>query len=331
MRCWQVTDAGEPRGVLALCEQSDSLTPDAGFVRIRVAAAGVGLPDLLMCRGAYPLTPSCPFTPGQEAVGVVTAVSPAARCSVGDRVMGVTGFFVGRGAFAEECLLLDDFALPVPDDMEDAEAAAFSIPFHTAYVGLVQRARLVGGEWLLVLGAAGGAGQAAIQLGKALGARVIAVAGGEAKGRFCRELGADEVIDHRSDDIAAATRRVTGGKGADVIWDGVGGEAFDAATRCIASEGRLLLIGFASGCWGTPSAPHMTTHNYSVLGVIPSSYDRAFRLAAHARLMALRADGSIRSAVSRIYRFEDLVPALEHLASGRSMGKLVLAASAAAG
>jgi NADPH2:quinone reductase len=309
--------------VLELGERSDSPRVDPGFVRIRVAAAGVGLPDLLMCRDAYPFTPPHPFTPGQEAVGIVTAVAPGTRCRVGDRIMGVTAFFVGHGAFAEECLLLEDFALPVPEGMDDVEAAAFTIPFHTAYVGLVQRARLARGESLLVLGAAGGTGQAAVQLGKALGARVIAVAGGEEKCRYCRELGADEVIDYRSEDIAASTRRLTNAKGADVIWDSVGGDAFEAATGCIASEGRLLLIGFASGRWGVPSAQHITTHNYSVLGVIPTNYDHEFRLAAHARLAALRAAGKIRSGVQRTFEFEELASALTLLASGRSIGKLV--------
>jgi len=326
MRAWQVTGVGEPSEVLELGERGESPTADPGFVRIRVAAAGVGLPDLLMCRDAYALTPPRPFTPGQEAVGVVTGVAPGAHCRVGDRVMGVSGFFLGRGAFAEECLLLDDFALPVPEDMDDVEAAGFTIPFHTAYVGLVRRARLSADESLLVLGAAGGTGQAAVQLGKALGARVIAVAGGEEKVEFCRALGADHVIDYRSEDIAGRTRELTDAKGADVIWDSVGGAVFDAATRCIASEGRLLLIGFGSGSWGVPRAEHMAMHNYSVMGVIPSNYDREFRLDAHAWLTAFRAEGKIRGVVHEVFGFEDLKAALAFLASGRAKGKLVLAA-----
>jgi NADPH2:quinone reductase len=324
VRAWQVTGIGQPAEVLELCEQADSPGVGPGFVRIRVSAAGVGLPDLLMCRDAYALTPPPPFTPGQEAVGIVTEAGSDSHCEVGDRVMGVTGFFVGRGGFAEECLLLDDFALPVPRGMGDAEAAGFTISFHTAYVGLVRRARLSPGESLLVLGAAGGTGHAAVQMGKALGARVIAVAGGAEKTAFCRALGADEVIDHRSEDVATRTRELTDSRGADVIWDPVGGEAFDAATRCIASEGRLLLIGFASGRWGTPRAEHMAIHNYAVIGVIPSSYDRAFRLDAQARLADLRAQGKIRGVVHQAFAFEDLQSALAILAGGGATGKLVL-------
>jgi len=316
--------SGEPSEVLELRGQTEVPPVEPGFLRIRVSAAGIGLPDVLMCRDAYLLTPPRPFTAGQEAVGVVTAAAPGTHWTVGKRVMGVTGFFLGHGAFAEQCLLLDDFALPVPEFMSDGDAAAFTIPFHTAYVGLHRRARLAAGEWLLVLGAAGGTGQAAVQLGKALGARVIGVAGGQEKCRYCRDLGADEVIDYQAEDIATRTRALTGNHGADVVWDGVGGDAFEAATRSVACEGRILLIGFAGGRWGQPDAQHMVTHNYSVLGVIPSSYDRRFRLEAHARLIDLRAAGKIRGAVNRAFAFEELDDALTLLASGRSFGKLVL-------
>jgi NADPH2:quinone reductase len=327
MRSWQIIGVGEPRVVLELNARADLPEVQEGLLRVRVSAAGIGLPDLLMCRNAYLLTPALPFTPGQEAVGTVTAAAPGSHCKVGDRVMGVSAFFLGQGAFAEECLMLDDFALPVPPDMDDTEAAGFTIPFHTAYVGLVRRAALSAGETLLVLGAAGGTGQAAVQLGKALGARVIAVAGGEQKTKFCETLGADHVIDYRSEDIAERTRELTDGKGANVIWDSVGGQTFDAATRCIADEGRLLLIGFASGSWGTPSAEHMVTNNYSVLGVIPSSYDRAFRLAAQAQLAELHRANKIRGVVHRAFELGDLHSALELLADGGVTGKLVLKAS----
>lgn len=328
VRAWQIAGVGEPSRVLELDERAVTPPVEPKLVRIRVSAAGIGLPDVLMCRDRYLITPARPFTPGQEAVGIVTAVAPGGCCNVGDRVMGVTAFFRGHGAFAEECLLLDDFALPVPEAMDDVEAAAFTIPFHTAYVGLVRRAQLAAGESLLVLGAAGGTGQAAVQLGKALAARVIAVAGGQEKCRTCLDLGADAVIDYQREDITVRTRELTGNKGADVIWDTVGGEAFEAAARSVAHEGRILLIGFAGGRWGEPNAEHMVTHNYSVLGVIPSAYDRRFRLDAHARLTELWAAGKIDSAVDRAFEFERLPDALTLLASGLSVGKLVLLGTA---
>lgn len=324
MRAWQVNAVGEPADVLQLIEDVELPTPGPGFVRVRVAATGVGLPDLLMCRDAYALTPPKPFTPGQEAVGVVTAVGQGAHCKIGDRVMGVTAFFIQKGGFAEQCLMLDDFALPVPDEMDDGEAAAFSIGFHTAFVGLLRRGALRAGETLLVLGAAGGTGQAAVQLGKAVGARVIAVAGGTDKLEFCRRLGADETIDYRDQDIAETARSLTDGKGVDVVWDAVGGDAFVAATRCIASEGRLLLVGFGSGSWGQPRAEHMAMNNYSVVGVIPSSYDRDFRLQTQRALVDLWRGGKLRAAVHETFAFERVPAALELLASRKATGKIVV-------
>lgn len=323
MRAWQVVKCGEPRDALRLVE-TELPEPSPGLLRVRVSACALGLPDLLMCRGSYILTPALPFTPGQELVGKVTAVGKGARLRVGDRVMAVSAFFLKRGGCAREALALDDFAFPVPDDMEDAEAAGFVIPYHTAYVGLVRRAALQAGETLLVLGGAGGTGSAAIQLGRAMGAKVVATAGGVDKAAFCRELGADPVIDYRSDDVAGVVREATGGRGADVVYDTVGGDIFRAATHCIAHEGRLLVVGFASGGWGRPVAAHMATHNYSVMGVMPSGYDREFRDRAQQELLEHRRRGAIRAVVDRVFPFESLPEGLEQLAAGCVRGKLVL-------
>ncbi len=323
MRAWQVVTCGEPRDALRLVE-TELPEPSPGLLRVRVSACALGLPDLLMCRGSYLLTPELPFTPGQELVGKVTAVGEGARFRVGDRIMAVSAFFLKRGGFAREALALDDFAFPAPDDMEDTEAAGFVIPYHTAYVGLVRRAALQAGETLLVLGGAGGTGSAAIQLGRAMGAKVLATAGGEDKAAFCRELGADRVIDYRSDDVAGVVRDATGGRGADVVYDTVGGDIFRSATHCIAHEGRLLVVGFASGGWGRPSAAHMATHNYSVMGVMPSGYDSDFRGRAQQELLEQRRRGAIRAVVDRVFPFESLPEGLEQLAAGRVRGKLVL-------
>jgi NADPH2:quinone reductase len=324
MQAWRIHRAGEPRDVLTLGEVAPPETPP-GMVRVRVAAAGVGLPDVLMCRGSYPLTPPGPFTPGQEVTGEVIEAGEGAAARVGQRVMAVTGFYLGHGSFAAECLAQGDFALEVPDEMEDPEAACFAIPFHTAWVGLVRRARIEPGETLLVLGAAGGTGCAALQLGKALGARVIAVVGDGGRAAFCRELGADVVIDRSAtEDLAGAIREATAGRGIDVAWDPVGGAAYDVAAACMAAEGRLLLIGFASGQWGRPSPAHMVGGNYSVVGVIPSFYTLDVRRTAQTQLLDLWRSGSIRVPLHRTFDFADAPEAVAELAAGHVRGKLAI-------
>lgn len=328
MRAWRVERAGEPHDVLVRREVA-SPEPSRGLLRVRVRAAGVGLPDVLMCRGSYPLTPGTPFTPGQELVGEVVGRGEGAETPLGSRVMAISGFTAGCGSFAEECLALDDFALPVPGEMSDAEAAGFLIPFHTAWVGLVRRAALRPGESLLVLGAAGGSGAAAVQLGKAAGAFVIASAGGPERLDFCKRLGADRVVDRRCDDLACAVREATGGRGADVVYDPVGGEAFAAACRAVAPEGRVLAVGFASGSWGRVSTPHLVAHNYSVLGVIPSGYDRAFRERAHAALLEHWHAGRLRVPVHRRLAFEEVPDAVAAVAQGHAMGRVIVDVAAA--
>ncbi|MEE8166854.1 MAG: NADPH:quinone oxidoreductase family protein, partial [Myxococcota bacterium] len=259
MRAWQTTKTGRPMEVLSLNEDARPPEPTPGTVHLEVIAAGIGLPDAFMCQGSYALTPSThPFTQGQEVVGRVLGWGEGVEGrKVGDRVMAVTSFFTGDGSFAEQCLALDDFCLPAPDGMSDAECAGFLIPFHTAYIALARRGKVEAGETLLVIGGAGGTGQAAMQIGKALGARVIATAGGPEKAEFCRSLGADHVVDYRSEDIAEGVNAATDGRGADVIYDPVGGEAFVSATQCIAHEGRILAIGFASGSWGKVDTSHL--------------------------------------------------------------------------
>jgi NADPH2:quinone reductase len=322
MRAWQVVGAGEPSSVLALGEVALG-PPPPGFLRVRVQACGIGLPDVFMCRGSYALTPKAPFTPGQEIAGVVLEAGEGARARVGTRVMAVSAFFLGHGGFAEEAWAIDDFCFPVPDDMPVEEAAAFLIPYHTAWVGLVKRGALRGSEALLVTGGAGGTGSAAIQLGRALGARVLATARGADRQAFCRSLGAELALDP-GQDLAAAVRDATGGRGVDVVYDTVGGDAFEAATRCIAHEGRLLLIGFASGRWGRVDPAHMVTRNYSVVGVVPTGYDRETKRFAQSELLAHRRRGALRVPLEDPVPFRALPDALERLARRGVLGKLVL-------
>ena len=327
MRAWQTVKTGRPLDALQLNENANAPESTPETVHLQVTAAGIGLPDAFMCQGSYALTPSSfPFTQGQEVVGrIIGWAEGVENRQVGDRVMAVTSFFTGHGGFAEQCLGLDGFCLPVPDDMTDAEAAGFLIPFHTAYIALVTRGKLEAGETLLVIGGAGGTGQAAVQVGKALGARVIATAGGPAKADYCRELGADHVVDYRAEDIAEGVKAATDGRGADAIYDPVGGEAFASATRCVAHEGRILAIGFASGSWGHTDTAHLVYNNYSVVGVIPSQYDRAFKEHAQAQLLEWRSEGKLRPRVDELVPFGALPDALERLVNGKVKGKLALA------
>jgi NADPH2:quinone reductase len=327
MRAWQTTKAGRPKDVLSLNEDAPTPKPYPGTLHLEVIAAGIGLPDVFMCEGSYHLTPQAfPFTQGQEVVGRILGWGEGVenRC-VGDRVMAVTHFFTGDGGYAEQCLSLDDFSLPVPDDMTDAEGAGFVIAFHTAYIALVTRGKIQAGETLLVLGGAGGTGQAAIQIGKALGAQVIATASGSERTAFCLSLGADHVVDHQSQDIAEGVKGITGGRGVDAVYDPVGGEAFASATQCVAPEGRILAIGFASGSWGQADTSHMVYNNYSVVGVIPTFYDRAFKVRAQEQLLGWWRDGKLHPRVDGLVAFETLPDALERLVAGGVKGKLALA------
>lgn len=330
MRAWQVIRHGEPAAALEPVE-AEPPAPGPGQVRIRVAAAGLGLPDVMMCRGTYPMTPALPFTPGQEATGVVTAVGEGCEARVGERVMGVSVFYQGHGGLAEEALLVDGFTFRAPDTIPDAEAAAFLIPGHTAHLALVRRGALQPGETLLVLGGAGGTGSAAIQLGRALGARVLATARGAERVAFCRALGAHHVIDRNDGDVAASVREHTGGRGADVVFDPVGGDALETATRCIAHEGRILAVGFASGDDARLSTRHLMTHSYAVVGVMVGGYPRAFALDVQRDLLQRHARGELRVPVDRVVGFDELPGALEELATGRVLGKLVLSFGSEAG
>ena len=327
MRAWQTTKHGRPMDALSLNADAAPPQPRPGTVLLDVVAAGIGLPDAFMCQGNYALTPqTLPFTQGQEVVGRVIGWGEGVENrKVGDRVMAVTSFFTGHGSFAERCLGLDDFCLPVPDGMTDAEGAAFLIPFHTASIALVTRGKVEAGETLLVMGGAGGTGQAAIQIGKALGARVIATASSPERVEFCRALGAEYVIDHRSEDIAEGVRAATDGRGVDAVYDPVGGEAFASATQCVAPEGRILAIGFASGSWGQVDTAHLVYNNYSVVGVIPTHYDRAFKQRTQDRLLGWWREGKLRPRIDDLVAFDALPEALERLIAGGVRGKLALA------
>ena len=235
MKAWQVRRLGPPAEAMELVEVPDPVA-GPGELLVRVEACALNFPDVLLAAGQYQEKPELPFTPGLEVCGTV----------VGDGRRVIGGPPLPHGGLAELAVLPEPAVFDAPAGMPADEAAALLITYQTAYVGLHRRAGLRAGEWLLVHAGAGGVGSAAIQVGLAAGARVVATAGGPEKVAVCRELGAHEVIDYRSEDITARVREVTGGHGADVVWDPVGGDVFDASRRCIAFEGRLVVVGFAS-------------------------------------------------------------------------------------
>jgi NADPH2:quinone reductase len=321
MRAWQVRSHGEPADVLAAVEL-DEPTPEAGHVRIRVEAAAVGMPDVMMCRGVYPMTPGLPFVAGQEVCGVVDAVGEGVTLPVGSRVMGVTTFYDGRGGFAEATILQEATAFRVPDEMSAVDAAAFRIGFSTAWVGLVRRGQLAAGERLVVLGAAGGSGITAVQLGAALGAKVVAVAAGEEKLELCRAAGASEVVDRRAGGVSEALLAATDG-GADVVYDPVGGELASDALKAMATGGRFLAVGFASGEWVQANTHELVIRNQSLVGVFAGGPTREENEADHEALLALHAEGKLTPFTTAV-GLEDLPSALTAVADGSAVGKLVV-------
>jgi NADPH:quinone reductase len=241
---------------------------------------------------------------------------------LGTHIMSTTLFYLGQGSFAEECLVIAENSFEVPVGLGDAEAAGFWIPHMTGWIGLVDRGQLKAGESLVVLGAAGGSGIAAVQLGKALGAKVIAVVSDAQKAEFCRGLGADVTVNYNDEGFVAALKEATDG-GIDVIYDPVGGDVAEAAATALKRGGRLLCIGFASGRWPVIDAHALVWLNAAVVGVLAGG-SRTYLLDVHAKLSALIADGRLRNVVGPGVAFEDLPKALQRLADREVIGKLVM-------
>lgn len=298
--------------------------PGAGEVVVDVRAAGVNFPDLLTVQGKYQMRPPLPFTPGNEFAGVVRAVGAGVDgFAPGDAVIG----FTRTGAFAEQALAPAAALLPKPPGMPFATAAALTLTYGTAWHALVDRGGLRAGETLLVLGAAGGVGLAAVEIGKALGARVIAAASSAAKLAICRAHGADVLIDYDHDDLRSALAGATEGRGPDVILDPVGGSYSEPALRSIAWRGRHLVVGFAAG--EIPRLPWnlMLLKGASVIGVFWGDFTRkepAAHLAAMAQLAAWCEQGKLVPLVSAEYRLADTARALNDMAARRVVGKAVI-------
>ncbi len=298
------------------------LAPDE--VRIAVRAAGCNFSDLLMLKGEYQVKPRWPFVPGGEVAGVVTEVgADVSRVRVGDRVLSRCAL----GGFAEEVAAPASGTHRIPEALSFEGGAALPTVYPTSYVGLVWRAALARGETLLVHAAAGGVGLSAVQIGKALGARVIATAGGAAKLEVARAAGADVLIDYREQDFVARVLEETDGRGADVIYDSVGGETTDRSLKCINWNGRLLVIGFASGEIPSVKLNRVLLKNIALVGLHWSAYpereperiDECFE-----GLFEMAAAGEIDPLVSARYPLEEAGEALQALGSRRTVGKVVL-------
>ncbi|KPL30325.1 alcohol dehydrogenase [Streptomyces anulatus] len=315
MQAWRVHRNGEPGEVMRL-EEADRPTPGDGQVLVEVRAANVNFPDALLCRGQYQVRPPLPFTPGVEVCGTTED---------GRRVLATPA--LPHGGFADYVVADEAALLPAPDALDDAEAAALHIGYQTGWFGLHRRARLQPGETLLVHAAAGGVGSAAVQLGRAAGAKVIGVVGGPEKAAVARELGCDLVIDRRSEDIVAAVKDATGGRGADVVYDPVGGDAYAKSAKCVAFEGRILVVGFASGVIPTPGLNHALVKNYSVVGLhwgLYNTKDPAAVRACHDELTKLAAQGIVKPLVSERVGMAGAAEAVQRVADGTSTGRIVV-------
>lgn len=326
MKAWVVRELGGPE-TLRL-EDVEPTEPRNGDVRIKVRAAAINFPDVLMVAGAYQTKPDLPFVPGVEVSGEVAHASAESGFKTGDRVTALldSGGLM-RGGYAELTEASPQSVTRIPDAMSFDDAAAFTLVYQTGWFGLHRRARLQRGETLLVHAGAGGVGSAAIQLGKTAGAKVIATAGSDEKLEVCTKLGADHAINYKTQDFVEEVKKLTGGRGADVIYDPVGGDVFDRSTRCIAFEGRIVVVGFTSGRIPQIPANHVLIKNYSVVGLHWGLYlRRAPELIGPAMndLFALYADGRIKPHISARMPLAEAPAALALVAGGKSTGKVVL-------
>jgi NADPH2:quinone reductase len=322
MRAWHVTRNGEPAEVLELVEVPDPVA-GPGDVLVRVAAVAANFPDVLLARGEYQVRPELPFIPGIEVSGTIVAIGEDVRgFAPGDRVVGS-----GIGVLSELAVLPATDVHPTPDALDDVAAAGLMIAYQTAWFALHPRGDVRPGDWVLVHAAAGGVGAAAVQLAVAAGARVIGVVGSAEKASVATAAGAEAVLRRDEDDIAARVKEITGRHGADVVIDPVGGSAFAASTKCIAFEGRLVVVGFASGEIPQTAVNHALVKNYSIVGLHWGLYPRMrpdLVTTAHRELTRLAEEGVVRPVVDSVVPFERAPEAIQRLAAGTTTGRVVI-------
>lgn len=323
MRAMVVDELGGPLRVAQLPEPE----PGPGQVTIGVRRAGVNFPDMLIMQGRYQLKPPMPFAPGFEIAGEVLAVGPdETRFTPGDRVMASLWY----GGYAEVVAVDEARVFALPDGVSDDQAAVVPIAYGTSYHALADRADLQTGETLVVLGASGGVGLATVEIGAMLGARVIGCVGAEWKGEAVRRQGAEHVINTTTEDVRSRVLEITDGKGADVVYDPVGGEATEIALRYLAWRGRLLIIGFTSGRIPDVAANRLLLKGAAAVGVYWGQFaelEPAVNRANFDMILTWIADGTLQPFVSERYPLEDAGKALAALAGRRAVGKLVLEVS----
>ncbi|MEO6726482.1 MAG: NADPH:quinone oxidoreductase family protein [Blastocatellia bacterium] len=322
MKAWRVHDWCEPNQLSF--EEIPTPEPGAGEIRVKNQAAALNFYDILMIQGKYQVKPPRPFTPGSEVAGVVDAVGEGVSgFNMGDRVQAMA---VG-GAFSEYSIAPAAKAFRIPDAMRCEEAAAMIVIYQTSYFALTHRTHVKPGEWLLVHAAAGGVGLSATQIGRALGARVIATASNEEKLQFCLSQGAEHAINYKDPAWVDQVKQITNGRGADIIYDPVGGEVFDLSTKCIAPEGRLLVVGFAGGAIPSIAANRILLKNMSVTGVYWGGYlehHPEYMGEAQAALFKMYDAQQINPIVSQTFALTEAVAALEALATRKTFAKVVL-------
>jgi NADPH:quinone reductase len=322
MRAWQVHASGEPEQMTL----DDVPVPEPGpqEVRIRNRAAALNFFDILQIQGKYQVRPPFPFTPGAEVSGIVDAAGAEVKhVFPGDPVTAMTH----KGAFAEYSLAAASRTFHSIPGMDFPEAAAMPVVYHTSYFALHRRAALAHREWLLVHAGASGVGMSAIQIGKAYGARVIATAGSQAKLDFCLAQGADHALPYTDPAWVERVKEITGGSGVDVVYDPVGGDVFDLSTRCIASQGRILVIGFASGRISSVPANRILLKDISIVGVHWGQYVQQhpeFLPHTHEVLTAMYLGGQIHPVVGKTFRLEEVPAGLRELADRKIVGKAVV-------
>ncbi len=304
-------------------ETVDDPVPGPGEVRIDIHAAGINFPDILVIAGQYQLKTPPPFIPGNEAAGIVSGIGDGiTRFSVGDKVV----VMLRGGAFAEKCVVNENLVFPLPSQMTFEQGAGFSVTYCTSYHALKQSANLQPGETLLVLGAAGGVGTTAIEIGKAMGARVIAAASSDEKLAFAKSTGADETINYTDCSLNDAIKELTDGAGVDVVYDPVGGEMAQMALRATAWHGRYLVIGFASGEIPKFPANLALLKEASIVGVWWGTWSAKNPQGQAQNLQemaAMIADGRLKPKITETYRLEEFKKAFRSISDRKVKGKIV--------
>jgi NADPH2:quinone reductase len=323
MRAWMYDELGEPQDVLRL-RDLDPPEPAAGQVVVEVEAVGLNFPDLLRMRGGHQIRAVLPAVPGAEFAGRIRHADPNGGVAVGSRVLGFA--FPPDGTLAESIRIPAVNIVEIPQELTATTAVALPANYYTAFTALHVRAGLRPDDIVLVHGGAGGVGSAAIQLALAAGARVLATDRGANRLALCREIGAELAVDPEVEDFADAVKSHTEGHGADLVVDTVGGDVFDRTRRCIAFEGRVVVVGFISGRIPELPVNHLILRNFSVIGVDASAYGarrRDVHDATYKRLIELGVSGSIRPVIS-VFGFEQAQEALTMLGEGQILGKAVI-------